>query len=46
LQQRGDADAVRRIIEQRVSEAPKCPRCGVLDGVLAKNDVLFCQRSG
>ncbi len=28
LRRRGDGDAVRRVIEQRVSEAPKCPRCG------------------
>ena len=28
LHRRGDGDAVRQIIEQRVSEAPKCPRCG------------------
>ena len=28
LRRRGDGDAVRQIIEQRVSEAPKCPRCG------------------
>ena len=28
LHRRGDGDAVRQIIEQRVSKAPKCPRCG------------------
>ena len=28
LRRRGDGDAVRQIIEQRVSEARKCPRCG------------------
>jgi len=28
LRRRGDGDAVRRVIEQRVSETPKCPRCG------------------
>ena len=28
LHRRGDGDAVRQIIERRVSEAPKCPRCG------------------
>src|SRR3974377_1907046 len=28
LRRRGEGDAVRRVIEQRVSETPKCPRCG------------------
>ena len=28
LRRRGDEDAVRRVIEQRVSETAKCPRCG------------------
>ena len=28
LRRRGDGDVVRRVIEQRVSETPKCPRCG------------------
>ena len=28
LRRRGDGDAVRRVIEQRVSGTPKCPRCG------------------
>ena len=28
LQQRGDGDAVQRILEQRLEDDPKCPHCG------------------